>query len=43
MHRNGFEYDYMFDWVAPVKEAPAKKSSKEEKKEPTGKVGHIPR
>ncbi len=41
MHRNGYEYDYLYDWVAPQKEVSTAKKSKEEKKEPTGKVGHV--
>lgn len=47
MHRNSFDYDYEYDWTpkAETKSTAgshhSSKKAKEEKKEPTGKVGQM--
>lgn len=39
MYRNGFEYDYLYDWMPQEKTSQKKAVVREEKKEPAGKVG----
>jgi len=46
MHRNGFDYDYHYDWNPSTETKTGgshhtSKKAKEEKKEPTSKVGNV--
>jgi len=46
MHRNGYEYDYQYDWNPSTETKSSgshhnSKKAREEKKDPPLKVGHI--
>jgi hypothetical protein len=45
MHRNGYDYDYAYDWTPSETKSSSSnhysKKAKEDKKEPTSKIGHL--